>query len=112
VKPATTPAQPPISNDELQEIVARLKRALKPRRIWAFGSYARGDWSTGSDIDLMIEMETDLPPAQRRLEARRALGVTSCPVDVLVYTPEEVESRRNSLGSIIPTILREGIELR
>lgn len=90
-------------------MVSRLKEALKPSRIWAFGSYARGDWSKGSDLDLLVEMETDLPPAERRLLVRRALGPKSCPVDVLVYTPQEIEARRNSLGSIIPTILREGI---
>ncbi len=92
-------------------MVARLKAALRPRRVLAFGSYARGDWRRGSDLDLLVEMDTDLPPAQRRLLARRALGAKPCPVDVLVYTPEEIAARRGSLGSIIPTILREGIEV-
>jgi hypothetical protein len=65
----------------------------------------------GSDLDILVEMETDLPPSQRRLLARRTLGRTPCPVDVLVYTPGEIAARRESLGSIIPEILREGIEV-
>ena len=92
-------------------MAARLKRNLGPARIWVFGSYARGTWESGSDLDLLVEMETDLAPEQRRIQARKALGRKPCPVDVLVYTPAEIEERRNSLGSIIPTILREGVLL-
>jgi predicted nucleotidyltransferase len=100
---------PPITEAALQEMIARLKRALAPNRIWAFGSYARGEWQSGSDVDLLVEMETDLPPAERRVQVRKALGHKPCPIDVLVYTPDEIEARKSSLGSIVPTILREGI---
>jgi predicted nucleotidyltransferase len=99
----------PITDSELQEMISRLKRSLNPRRIWAFGSYARGDWRPGSDVDLLVELETDLPPAERRVLVRKALGHKPCPIDVLVYTPTEIEGRKHSLGSVIPTILREGI---
>jgi predicted nucleotidyltransferase len=104
-------AKPPLTPEEVKQIVARLRLSLQPRRILVFGSYARGDWQPGSDLDLFVEMETDLPPHQRRLLARRAMGRKICPVDVLVYTPAEVADRRESLGSIIPTILREGREV-
>lgn len=111
VKPSMTSAAPLLSDDELQGMISRLKKVLRPRRILAFGSYARGDWRKGSDLDLLVELETDLPPAERRLLVRRALGAKPCPVDILVYTPAEIAARRHSLGSIIPTILREGIEV-
>jgi len=53
-----------------------------------FGSYARGDWGVGSDLDLVVVVETsDLPFEQRSAE----WDTTSLPVpaDVLVYTLSE-----------------------
>lgn len=111
VKPDDPQVRPQLNAEEVRRIVERLNHGLKPRRILVFGSYARGDWRPGSDLDLFIEMETDLPPHQRRLLARRVMGPKKCPVDVLVYTPAEVAARRDSPGSIIPTILSEGREV-
>ena len=111
VKPSIASVAPLLTDDELQGMISRLKQVMRPRRILAFGSYARGDWRKGSDLDLLVELETDLSPAERRLLVRRALGAKPCPVDILVYTPAEIAARRHSLGSIIPTILREGIEV-
>lgn len=104
-----TSAAPLLTDEELKVMIASLKKVLRPNRILTFGSYARGDWQAGSDLDLLVEWETDLPPAERRLLVRQALGPKPCPVDVLVYTPAEIAARRDSLGSIIPTILREGV---
>ena len=57
-------------------------------QIGYFGSYARGDWGVGSDLDLVIILEhTDTPFAMRPSEWDTfALPV---PTDVLVYTRDE-----------------------
>jgi predicted nucleotidyltransferase len=61
-----------------------------------FGSYARGDWGVGSDLDLIVIVtDSKLPFNQRAIE----WDVTSLPVstDILVYTLEEwqaLESER------------------
>ena len=60
-------------------------------RIGYFGSYARGDWSVGSDVDLLIVVED----SDRPFEARTAdWDATSLPVpaDLLIYTRHEWES--------------------
>ncbi len=57
-------------------------------RVGYFGSYARGDWGVGSDLDVVLVVTRDDVPF-----ARRAVGwdLTSLPVptDVLVYTEKE-----------------------
>lgn len=57
-------------------------------QIGYFGSYARGDWGVGSDLDIVIIVErTDKP-----FEMRASLFDTKelpVPADVLVYTQEE-----------------------
>ncbi len=60
-------------------------------RIGYFGSYARGDWGVGSDLDLLlIVRHAELSPERRAA----AWDVTDLPVpaDLLVYTAEEWEA--------------------
>ena len=40
---------------EIKTIVSRLGREYGAQRIWLFGSYARGDMTDSSDIDLRID---------------------------------------------------------
>ena len=57
-------------------------------RIGYFGSYARGNWGVGSDLDVVIVLEdSELPFERRGVEWDTfALPV---PVDLLVYTEDE-----------------------
>ena len=53
-----------------------------------FGSYARGDWGVGSDLDLVIIVAaTDRPFENRGLDFDT--GALPVPADVLVYTLAE-----------------------
>jgi predicted nucleotidyltransferase len=73
-------------------------------RVGYFGSYARGDWGVGSDLDLVVVVEaSDLPPRQRAVAfPSEDLPV---PAEVLVYTAEEWESREEH--SFLKTIEKE-----
>ena len=42
---------------EIQATVARLAKEYGAERVYLFGSYARGDMTEGSDIDLRIDKE-------------------------------------------------------
>ena len=69
---------------------ARALRAADPNvsRIGYAGSYARGDWGVGSDIDLIIVLQSSDRPF---IERGRAFDATALPVpaDVLVYVDDE-----------------------
>lgn len=71
-----------------------------------FGSYARGDWGVGSDLDLlMIVAEADLPFEKRGLSYdTTALPV---PVDLLVYTKSEWEALHEKGESFSETVRKE-----
>ena len=60
-------------------------------RIGYFGSYARGDWGVGSDLDIVIIVENSDKPFETR---GREWNTAELPVpaDVLVYTQEEWQS--------------------
>jgi predicted nucleotidyltransferase len=67
------------------------------QKIGCFGSYARGDWGVGSDVDLlMVVTQTDVPFEQRTL----LFDATGLPVpaDVMVYTVDEwINLQKNSV---------------
>src|SRR3990172_465610 len=63
----------------------------KPAQIWVHGSFARGDFHDGSDLDLIIVKETDRRFADRIEEVLQYVpgGIA---VEPLVYTQREVEA--------------------
>ena len=56
--------------ETLPFVVDRIVRALDPEKIVLFGSYAYGDPNPHSDVDLLVVMATNAPPAQRFAAAR------------------------------------------
>ena len=42
----------------IRDLVDRIAARFKPQKIILFGSYARGDFTRDSDVDLLIVMET------------------------------------------------------
>ncbi len=77
----------------LKDVVDRLVVAFHPYQIRLFGSYAKGNAREGSDIDLVVVMDSEFSPAQRRAKVSELLGISRVPMDILVYTPEEIQSR-------------------
>ncbi|GEM_PF-1242815 len=57
-------------------------------RIGYRGSYARGDWGVGSDLDLVVVVRQAPGPFHRR-GLPFDLGARPVPADLLVYTEEE-----------------------
>ena len=57
-------------------------------RIGYFGSYARGDWGVGSDLDLLVVVESSDQPFQRRAATWDMIELP-VPTDLLIYTEEE-----------------------
>ncbi len=58
------------------------------RRIGYFGSYARGDWGVGSDLDLIAVVERADAPFERRALAW-PIEALPVPAEILVYTDAE-----------------------
>ncbi len=100
----------PIARDEtlLQTIADRIAEAIHPQKIILFGSWARGEHSPHSDIDLLVIQESDLPRPQRYGQVRRLFWGMGLPMDILVYTPEEFARYQSVPGSFSHTVAREG----
>lgn len=75
------------------------------RRVGYFGSYARGDWGVGSDLDLIVVVAQSDEPFERRA-ARWDTMPIAVPTDLLVYTADEWE-RLQRQGRLSIRIRRE-----
>ncbi len=97
-----------VDEEVLAEIVDRLVRAVDPDRIILFGSRARGEVKADSDVDLLLIKSSDEPAHRREIPAYRALGEIAVPVDILWFTPEEVEEWSAVKYHVTAKALREG----
>lgn len=78
-------------------------------RVGYFGSYARGNWGVGSDLDIVVIMtECELPP-ERRGPAFDTITNLPVPVDLLVYTEREWEQLRAEGASFVRGIEAEAV---
>lgn len=106
---ALQPSHPqPVENALLQEIVRRIVERFHPRRILLFGSRARGDHQPDSDVDLFVEMESDDPPHERKVKIRSLFPRRRWSLDLVVYTPAEVQKYRPLRGLMLSLIEAEG----
>lgn len=79
---------PPVSKT-LPQAVKRIASTLKPEKIILFGSYAYGNPTPDSDVDLLIIKDGD--KKENHLAASMLLYPREFPVDIIVKTPQEVE---------------------
>jgi len=90
---------------ELRRILARIVDA-ETERVILFGSTARGEVKSTSDLDLLVVRRDARPPAARVDDLYRRARPTLA-VDLLVYTAEELEVARRA-SSFIRAVLRDG----
>lgn len=95
----------------IDEITRRIAGTLKThgvRQCILFGSHARNDASRHSDVDLLLIKSTETRFLDRTRELQYELSnlLPETDVDVLCYTPEELQ--RMKPRKFIQTILSEG----
>jgi predicted nucleotidyltransferase len=97
------------SNDSvIRDIVRRIVETAQPEKVILFGSRARGDAGPHSDFDVLVVKPSDEPRYRRSIPLYVALADLPVEVEVLVYTPEEVEEWSNVPQAFVTTAVREG----
>jgi predicted nucleotidyltransferase len=97
-------------SSEIRVIIDRIVAGYRPERIILFGSSARGSSDTDSDIDLLVIKQTCDDPWKRSQEVDDLIE-HDAPVDILIYTPEEIEKRLSMNDFFLRDILNEGTTL-
>ena len=94
--------------DLLNDVTRTIVERFHPKRILVFGNHAHGDATPDSDLDLFIEMDTPRRPPDRAIEVSEVFGLRPWPLNVVVYTPEEVHRLRHIHGTLLSVIEKEG----
>lgn len=96
---------------EIENFLKKVKREFRPDLILLFGSRARGDHLKYSDYDLLIVSEKFRGiHFLERIYQVLELWDYDWDVDILPYTPEEFQKKKNQIG-IVNQAVREGIIL-
>ena len=97
----------------VSEIVEKLKREYHPLKIILFGSYAHGNPTKDSDIDLFILKNTHERRVDRFVHVKRLIydSRRKIPVSPFVYTHEELEERLKMGDDFIREITQKGVVL-
>ncbi len=99
------------NNELIADMTARITRDFHPLRIILFGSHARGDATSDSDIDLLVVLPEAPNKRQAAIEIRRVLRDLPVSKDIIVTTPDEIARRGDLIGPVLRPALREGIVL-
>ncbi len=95
-------------DDALTMMTERIVSGFQPERVILFGSYARGDATSDSDIDLLVVMPDGTDRRQTAIGIRSTLGGLGVAKDVVVTTPDEITRRGDLIGTVLRPALREG----
>ena len=99
------------TSEQLDALVQRICDTVHPLRIILFGSAARGDMGPSSDIDVAVVVAegTDRHLVYEKLYPRMVgMGIA---IDIIVTTPQQLESHKSSIGFVYREIVREGRDL-
>lgn len=98
----------PFDDNLIRDIIQRIVAAAQPDKIVLFGSRARGNARPGSDFDILVIKASDEPGYRRDAQLYLALAGLNAPVDLISYTPEEIEDWSAVPQAFITTAVREG----
>ena len=97
-----------VTQKQIDEISKRIVENFKPEKVILFGSYAHGNPTEDSDLDLLIVKDSNLPRYKRGREVRRYLRGLKIAIDLVVYTKDEIQKWSNVKTSFITTVMEEG----
>ena len=97
-----------VTEQEIEQVARRIGEVVRAEQVILFGSYARGEAKEGSDVDLLVIAESELPRFKRSRELYKSIRPYPFSMDLIVYTPAEVRKARTSPHSFISTALQDG----
>ena len=92
----------------IKKVTGKIRDNFRPQKIILFGSRAWGKPSPDSDLDLFVVMPSTLRRDNRSMEISKLFSDRLFPLDVLVYTPEEVNKSLKRNNPFIKEILEKG----
>lgn len=84
----------------ISEIVDTIVEAYKPTKVILFGSYACGEPTRDSDLDILIVTDRRFTPEETYRIQRKSLGHSDIPVQLICVSDEEFAETKGIIGGI------------
>ncbi|HOB21310.1 MAG: nucleotidyltransferase domain-containing protein [Firmicutes bacterium] len=96
----------------VHQMAKRIADKFHPQKIILFGSLARGEAKTESDVDLLIVLEcSNQQKRELQVAIRRELRDFKIPKDIIVTNQEELHKYKDAWWTIYQPALKEGVVL-
>jgi predicted nucleotidyltransferase len=93
----------------IAEATRRLVAEFAPEQVWLFGSYAWGEPTEDSDLDLLMLVEDESQTSIQHLrQARRCLRSIDMSKDVLIQSAATFDLYKGVISSLSHKIAEEG----
>ena len=92
----------------MDKIVRQIVETISPQKVILFGSQSRGDPRPESDLDLLVIADSTQLRYRRSAPLYGVLNDILVPMDILVYSPEEVKEWSQVRQAFVTTAIREG----
>lgn len=90
-----------VTQEQIQQLVNEIAEGYQPEKIYLFGSYANGNPTKDSDIDLFIIKDTNEKWNDRHIGVRNAVkNYLYVGMDIIIYTPNEFENAKSKVMNI------------
>ncbi|MBL7156133.1 MAG: nucleotidyltransferase domain-containing protein [Candidatus Pacebacteria bacterium] len=96
-----------ITFTQIKKISNAIVKNYKPEKIILFGSFAWGDPTKDSDVDLLIIKKTKKRFLKRQMEVGRIIN-GELPTDTLIRTPLELKKRLDLGDFFYKQIIKKG----
>jgi predicted nucleotidyltransferase len=94
----------------IRNVTRQIVQQFHPQKVILFGSYAYGQTTEDSDVDLLVVMDTDESPLH--VAAKIAAAIEHpFPLDIVVRTPVEFASAVHRRGVFATEVATKGITL-
>ncbi len=100
-----------VAFNEIENVARRIGDKTNAKAVVLFGSHARNQAQENSDVDLLVIAESNLPRHKRSRQLHLMFKPYPFAMDILIYTPKEVEAESQFELSFISRVLREGRRL-
>jgi len=96
-----------VTMNKIKEFSRQVGQEFGAERVILFGSYARGEVTDDSDVDLLVIGSFEGGPVDTSVKIRMKLR-PQFPIELLVRTPEKIQQRIEVGDSFIQNILKNG----
>jgi predicted nucleotidyltransferase len=96
-----------VALNKIDAFAREVAEKFRPEKIVLFGSYAHGQPTEDSDVDLLVVMNHKGKASEQALAIRKAIR-RSFPLDLIVRTPRETKNRLNQRDVFITSALTKG----